>query len=109
MKESHPIIYDLSCQVRRSELCPAKVNIIREATGDPTGRTAVYSELAEHFVQAKFLEQDAAATVAEAFGRHGDIENICPIRPTMNNNIVRRSVLGLLRGGFHRVTGRQNP
>jgi hypothetical protein len=106
-KQSHPI-YDLRCNVRPEKLCPAKVEIVGAATGDPSGSTQIDNQLTEFIVQGKFLEQDAVASIAEATGRHGDIEDVCPVRPAMNESVVRRSVLGMLRGGFHRARGRQN-
>ena len=99
-----PPLYELHCPVKPDTLCPAKVAIIKEATGDPTGRTPIEKELAEHFVQAKFREQNLAGRLLE----HGDIIDVCPVRETMNTNVVRRSVLDLARGGFRRLSGRQN-
>lgn len=98
-----PPLYDLYCPIKPDALCPAKVTIIKEATGDPTGRTPVEKELGERFVQAKIREQNLAGKLLD----HGDIEDVCPVRETMNNNVVRRSILDLARGGWRRLPGRQ--
>lgn len=96
--------YDLHCAVRPDQLCPAKVEIIAAASGDPTGETQIDSDLAERLVHTKFFEQDTVAKVTDGLGQHGDVTgDICPIRDRMNENPLRRTVLDLVRGGFRRV------
>lgn len=99
--------YDLRCVVDPSKVCPAKRDIMREATGDATGCTPIDSEATERLVQIKFAEQNIVGKAADLVGRHGDITDICPVRPAMNDNAVRRGVLSMIRHGIRRYSSGQ--
>lgn len=98
--------YDLHCPIQPEKLCPAKVEIISTASGDETGQTQIDNDFTEAIVYAKFREQDAVARIMDLRGHHGEITDICPVRPTMNENVVRQGVLSLIRGGFRRASNR---
>lgn len=94
-------LFDIRCALDNTVICPAKSDIVRGATGDPTGHTETGSEQTDFVVNIKLRERNTQARLRGCEGLSED--NDCSVRDDVNESPIRRHLIDAGRGLVHKL------